>query len=324
MHTLFFFIIAIGVLVSFHEFGHFWVARKVGVKVLRFSVGFGKVIWSYQKTPASTEYVISAIPLGGYVKMVDEREGTVNPKDLPYAFNRQPLWARSAVVAAGPLFNLMLAVLLFWGVLVIGESGLRPLVGAVEQGTLAADAGLSEGEEIVAVNGHSTGTWNEVMELIFSSAMEGSGAIELAVKTGDDGRESHVLNIPEKLSQEPEKLYQKLGLTPWMPEIKPVIGTVLDGKAAAKAGLKTGDLIVSADGEKIDTWMQWVEYVQTHPGVSIDLSIERAGVRIQLQITPEAVDENGKAVGKIGAAVEVPKDLLKSLQVTHSLSLWPA
>ncbi|MGR9115021.1 MAG: RIP metalloprotease RseP [Gammaproteobacteria bacterium] len=324
MHTLFFFIVAIGVLVSFHEFGHFWVARKTGVKVLRFSVGFGKVLWSYRKTPDSTEYVISAIPLGGYVKMVDEREGEVAPEDLPYAFNRQPLWARSAIVAAGPLFNLMLAVLLFWGVLLIGETGLRPIVGQIEQGTLAAEAGLEEGEEIVAVNGRTTVTWNEVMEMIFSSALEGAYNIDIAVRTSEEMRESHVLNVPKTLSQEPEKLYEKLGLTPWVPEIKPVVGTVLKGKAAEKSGLKTGDLIVSADGKTIETWMQWVEYVQSHPGVSIALSVERAGVLLQLEITPEREFENGEAIGKIGAAVDVPKDLLKSLQVTHSLSPWPA
>lgn len=320
MHTLFYFIVAIGVLVSFHEFGHFWVARKVGVKVLRFSVGFGKVIWSYRKDPDSTEYVLSAIPLGGYVKMVDEREGDVAPEDISYAFNSQPLWARSAIVAAGPIFNLMLAVLLFWSILLIGETGLRPIVGHIEQGTLAAEAGLEEGEEIVAVNGHSTATWNEVMEMVFASAMEGVENIDLSVKNSDEIRGSHVLIIPRNLGDKPEKLYQQLGLTPWVPEIKPVIGKVLAGKAADKAGLKSGDLIVSADGERIKTWMQWVEYVQSHAGVSIELSVEREGVSIRLQITPESVTKNGETVGKIGAGVDVPKDLLKSLQITHSLS----
>ncbi|MGR9052160.1 MAG: RIP metalloprotease RseP [Gammaproteobacteria bacterium] len=324
MHTLFFFIVAIGVLVSFHEFGHFWVARKTGVKVLRFSVGFGKVLWSYRRKPDDTEYVISAIPLGGYVKMVDEREGEVDPKDLPFAFNRQPLWARSAIVAAGPLFNLMLAVLLFWGVLMIGETGFRPIVGAIEAGTLAADAGLSEGEEISAVNGRVTVTWNEALESIFASAMEGNEAIDVTIKSGGDVQEVRKLYIPKALGKEPEQLYEKLGLTPWLPKIKPVVGKILPGMAAEKAGLESGDLIVSADGDKIETWMQWVEYVQNHAGKTIDLDVERAGVRIELQIIPASVTENGATVGKIGAAVKVPEDLLKSLQVTHSLSPMPA
>ena len=168
MHTLFYFIVAISVLVSFHEFGHFWVARKAGVKVLRFSVGFGKVLWSYQKNPDATEYVISAIPLGGYVKMVDEREGEVKEEDLPYAFNRQSLLARTAIVAAGPVFNLMLAVALFWSVLVIGETGIKPILGAVEQGTLAAAAGFVEGDEIISVNDKATPTWTEAMSVLVS------------------------------------------------------------------------------------------------------------------------------------------------------------
>jgi regulator of sigma E protease len=136
LHTLFFFIVAIGILVSFHEFGHFWVARKCGVKVIRFSVGFGKVLWSYQQAPDTTQYVLSAIPLGGYVKMVDEREGEVKPEDLPYAFNRQSLAVRTAIVAAGPLFNLALAAVFFWSVLVIGETGMKPILGKVEKSPL--------------------------------------------------------------------------------------------------------------------------------------------------------------------------------------------
>ena len=146
IHTLFYFVIVIGVLVSFHEFGHYWVARKVGVKVIRFSVGFGKILWSYQRNPQTTEYVISAIPLGGYVKMVDEREGDVSLEDLPYAFNRQTLWARSLIVAAGPIFNLILATLLLWIVFVIGEIGIKPIIGEVNHETIAYRAGFVEGD----------------------------------------------------------------------------------------------------------------------------------------------------------------------------------
>lgn len=324
MSTLFYFIVSIGILVSFHEFGHFWVARKTGVKVLRFSVGFGKVIWSYQKSPETTEYVISAIPLGGYVKMVDEREGKVSDADLPYAFNRQPLWVRSAIVAAGPVFNLMLAVLFFWAVLYIGETGLRPVVGQIEPETLAAEAGLLEGEEIIAVNQKDVVTWSEVIELIFSAAMEGRNSIDVTVKNIDDTRYSRFLNLPEELRKEPEKLYEKLGLKPWMPDIKPIVGRVLEGKPAANAGLQTGDLIVAANGEVIHNWVQWVEYVQTRPGIEIDLTIERQGVQLNLVITPEKLVENGEAVGKIGAAVQIPEDLMASLQVSNSLPLWPA
>ena len=138
LHTVFSFIIAIGILIAFHEFGHFWVARKLGVKVLRFSIGFGKILWSRQKTKEDTQYVLSAIPLGGYVKMVDEREGEVSADDLPHAFNRQSILVRTAIVAAGPAFNLLLAVCLFWLVLVMGESGMKPLLGEIKPGTVAS------------------------------------------------------------------------------------------------------------------------------------------------------------------------------------------
>lgn len=324
MSTLFYFIVAIGILVSFHEFGHFWVARKTGVKVLRFSVGFGKVIWSYQKSPASTEYVISAIPLGGYVKMVDEREGKVADEDLPFAFNRQPLWARSAIVAAGPLFNLMLAVLFFWIVLFIGETGLRPIIGHVEPGTLAAEAGLLEGEEIVAVDQKNTATWSEVIESIFSAAMTGRESVDVTVKNIDEQRYSRLINLPGELRSEPDKLYDKLGLKPWMPQLRPIVGRVLEGMPAADAGLQTGDLIVSANGEPINTWLQWVDYVQNSPGRLIDLTIERQGVQLSLEITPQKVVETDGVVGKIGAAAEIPEDLMASLQVRNDLPLWPA
>ncbi len=324
MSTLFYFIVAIGILVSFHEFGHFWVARKTGVKVLRFSVGFGKVIWSYQKSPASTEYVISAIPLGGYVKMVDEREGKVADEDLPFAFNRQPLWVRSAIVAAGPLFNLILAVLFFWIVLFIGETGLRPIIGHVEPGTLAAEAGLLEGEVIVAVNQKTTATWAEVIESIFSAAMIGEEGVDVTVKNIDEQQRSRLINLPEKLRKEPDKLYDKLGLKPWMPQIRPVVGRVLDGMPAADAGLQPGDLIVAANGESINTWMQWVEYVQDRPGTAIALTIERQGVRLSLEVIPQKVVENDTTVGKIGAAAEIPEDLMASMQVRNDLPIWPA
>ena len=240
MHTLFYFIVAIGVLVSFHEFGHFWVARKAGVKVLRFSVGFGKVLWTYQKNPDATEYVLSAIPLGGYVKMVDEREGEVKEEDLPFAFNRQSLLARTAIVAAGPVFNLILAVALFWSVLVIGETGIKPILGAVEQGTLAAQAGFVEGDEILSVNDKTTPTWTETLSVLIGSALEGQQDIKIAVKNFDDQRSVRTLHITEKDSENPDVLYQRLGFKPWSPKLQPIIGKVLADSAALTAGLQQG------------------------------------------------------------------------------------
>ena len=320
IHTLFYFIVAIGVLVAFHEFGHFWVARKVGVKVLRFSIGFGKVFWSYQKTPADTEYVLSVIPLGGYVKMVDEREGEVASEDLPFAFNRQPVWARTAIVAAGPIFNLLLAVALFWAVLVIGETGIKPILGAVTQGTIAAQAGFIEGDEITAVNDKQTPTWMEAMESIITTAMNDESTINIAVKTASEEQLVRTLTITESDKQDAAALYKRLGFKPWSPSLKPVIGRVLPDSAALAAGLKPNDLIVSADNNPIKDWQQWVDVVKLHPDKAIELIIERDGMQMPLNITPKAVPVGDKTEGKIGAGVFVPEGLIKSITVEYSLS----
>jgi len=320
LHTLFYFIVAVGILVAFHEFGHFWVARKVGVKVLRFSIGFGKVLWSKQKNNQSTEYVLSAIPLGGYVKMVDEREGPVTSEDLPFSFNRQPLWARTAIVAAGPVFNLILAVALFWSVLVIGESGIKPILGKVEQGTLAAAAGFVEGDEIISVNDKPTPTWTQTLTTLIGAALEGEQEINVAVKNHDDLQAVKVLKFSEQDAENPEVLYQRLGFKAWAPQLKPTIGKVLPDSAAQSAGLKQGDLIVSADNVVIQDWQQWVDYVKAHPNMPINLLIERDGVRLSLSITPKAVQVEQKTEGKIGASVQVPEDLIKSITVEYALS----
>ncbi|MCK5191055.1 MAG: RIP metalloprotease RseP, partial [Methylococcales bacterium] len=307
-----------------HEFGHFWVARKSGVKVLRFSVGFGKVVWSYQKTADSTEYVLSAIPLGGYVKMVDEREGEVKQEDLPYAFNRQSLLARSAIVAAGPVFNLLLAIVLLWAVFVIGETGMRPIVGTVESGTLAAEAGFMEGEEILSVNDENAPTWTEVMNLVFSSAIQGEQEIKVVVKNDDEIEQIHFIQLSENDAEEPKVFYEKLGLKPWSPILKPVIGKVVDNLPAFISGLQTGDLIITADDVKITDWMQWVDYVKSRPEITIQLIVEREGVHLPLTIVPERIKNEEKDFGRIGAGVEIPQDLIDSLRVEHSLTAGDA
>jgi regulator of sigma E protease len=322
LHTLFFFIVTIGILVSIHEFGHFWVARKSGIKVLRFSVGFGKVLWSYQKNPESTEYALSAIPLGGYVRMVDEREGegVVKPEDLPFAFNRQSLGVRAAVVAAGPLFNLALAVMLFWLVLVIGETGIKPIMGEIVQGTLAAEAGFVEGDYIQAVNDKPTPTWTETISIVVSSALDGDQEIKVKVKDKDEQHQLRVLRLTESDTENPSALAKRLGFNPWWPKLKPVIGKIIPDSAASAAGLKIGDVIISADNIAMNDWEQWVGVVKKRPSEAIQIVIERNDVQMPLTITPKAVQEENQTVGKIGAAVHAPEDLLKSMSVEHSLS----
>lgn len=321
LHTLFYFTVAIAILVTFHELGHFWVARKTGVKVIRFSVGFGKSLWSYQKSPEETEYVIAAIPMGGYVKMVDEREGEVKPEDLPYAFNRQPLWIRTAIVAAGPIFNLILAVVLFWLVMVIGEVGMRPIVGEIQPNSLSAEAGLHTGDEITGINQKPTPTWIMALDEIFSSAINGERDIVIDIHTTDDEQQFRVIHLNDEDVKSPEILNERLGLKPWMPVIKPVIGKLTEDGSAKQAGLQTGDLILSADGQPIKDWQAWVDYVQARPEILINLVIERNEVQTQLALIPGKVEQSdGTFIGKIGAGVDIPEELIKSMQVEYQLS----
>ena len=317
IHTVFYFVISIGVLVAVHEFGHFWVARRVGVKVLRFSIGFGHVLWRYQKNPNSTEYVLSLIPLGGYVKMVDEREGEVTPEDLPMAFNRKPLLARTAVVAAGPMFNLVLAVALFWSVLVIGEIGIKPILGAAAAQSLAQEAGFSEGDEIIAVNDEITPTWTQAMSNIMSTALEGENYISVKVKSNDMIESVKILHIDSSQTQNPDALYAKLGMKLFSPALQPLIGNVLDNGAAKTAGFKSNDLILRANDIPVTQWQQWVDIVKASPNQALQILIERDGVQSTLSLTPNSE-------GKIGASVQVPESLIKSFQVHYALSPFDA
>lgn len=319
MHTLFFFLLALAILIAFHEFGHYWVARRLGVKVLRFSLGFGQVLWRYQKSPDDAEFTLSAIPLGGYVKMVDEREGPVEEKDLPYAFNRQALWVRSAVVAAGPLANFGLALALYWLVLVAGEMGIRPVVGPVASASLAAEAGFVEGEEIIAVNRRATPTWQQVWSGLQERIVD-SGTIPVEVIGESGERIERSLFIAPELAGHPERLGKALGFRPWEPKLPPVLDKVLPDSAAAQAGLQHGDRVVKADGQAISYWRQWVDYVQQRPDQPIALIVDRDGIALNLTVRPKAMADNeGKMVGKIGTTVLIPADVNAQMQVEYRL-----
>ncbi len=324
LHSAFYFILAIGILVTFHELGHFLAARKLGVKVLRFSIGFGKVLFVLNKQSKETEFVISAIPMGGYVKMADEREHAVAAEDLPYAFNRQPVWARIIIVAAGPLFNLGLAVLLFWAALMLGEEGLRPIVSTPEAGTLAAQAGFAEQDEILSINGEIAPTWGETLDLVLSQAVGGASELDVTVKTLDGDERIRRIPIAAADVEQPEHFAKILGLKAWSPTLPPLIGQVIADGAAEQAGLRSGDLLISADGEAIKDWRQWVDYVQSHAGAAIAVRIERDGMPLTLSLTPRAVERDGKTVGKIGAGVLTPPGFMDAYKVKHSLAPLPA
>ncbi|MDD3448500.1 MAG: sigma E protease regulator RseP [Gammaproteobacteria bacterium] len=306
LSTILAFIVAIGVLVTVHEFGHFWVARRLGVRVLRFSVGFGRPLWR-RVAADGTEYMLAAIPLGGYVKMLDEREGEVPAAELGRAFNRKPVASRIAIVAAGPIFNFLFAILAYWLIFVIGVTGLRPLVGQVLPESPAAHAGLHGGDEIRMVDGRSTPTWDAARTALLKGSL-GEGGIALEV-TGSDGAARHVeldlAGLP--LDLEGGDLLPGLGIEPWRPSIPAVIGEVMPGEPAERAGLRAGDRILSVDGRPIPDWNVWVEYVRAHPGTLLEVTVERDGAPLALALEPAGVVEGKREVGRIGAAVDMSR-----------------
>jgi len=316
--AIFFFIVAIGVLVTVHEFGHFWVARRFGVKVLRFSVGFGKPIWRGYRKNDETEYVIAAIPLGGYVQMLDEREGPVDEHELDRAFNRKSLFARISVVAAGPIFNFLFAIFAYWVIFLVGIDGLRPIVGDVEPQTIAAAGGFQSGDYIVSIDGENTPTWNSVMlQLLDNSMTQKNVAVE--VRNNVDAEQTRQLDFSGmKGVLQRDELLGAIGFQPFRPLIEPVIGQLVSGAAAANAGIEKYDRIVTVDGQAVESWQRWVEIVRASPDKDLDVLIEREGVSKKLVIRPHRVVLESGDIGRIGASVHMPENILDELNVTVS------
>ena len=308
------FIVAIGVLVTVHEFGHFWVARRVGVRVLRFSVGFGRPLWRREGRDG-TEYVIAAIPLGGYVKMLDEREGVVPPAERERAFNRKGVGARMAIVAAGPAFNFLFAVLAYWAVFSLGVPGLKPVVGEVRPASPAALAGFRPGDEILRVGDERTPSWQLAAFALLEAAAE-RRAVEVEVRTPEGTRAVRRLDLAggEALA-ESGHLLETLGLAPWRPRLPPVIDAVEPGGPAARAGLRPGDRVRAVDGRPVEDWEDFVRVVRASPGRTLRLEIERAGRRLEVALVPAARASGDERVGYIGARVRVPRELFEGQRV---------
>lgn len=298
-------LVALGVLVTFHEFGHFWVARRCGVKVLRFSVGFGMPLlrWHDRK---GTEFVIAAIPLGGYVKMLDEREGEVPADQLDQSFNRKTVRRRIAIVAAGPIANFLLAMVFFWVLAMLGSQQVRPVIGAVEAGSIAAKAGLSAGQEIVAIDGEPTTGWGGAVNLQLVRRLGESGTVQLVVREQDSTAETPrelVLDKWLKGADEPDPI-KSLGIRPWRPALPPVLAE-LDPKGPAQAaGLKTGDRLLALDGQVLGDWQQVVDLVRVRPDTKIVLKVERDGAQIDVPVTLAVRGEAKAAGGYLGAGVK--------------------
>lgn len=305
------FIAAIALLVAIHELGHFLVARAFGVKVLRYSIGFGRVLWSRRSGADGTEYCLSAIPLGGYVKLLDERDCAVTFAERNRAFNRQPAAARIAILAAGPAFNLLFAVLAYWMLFVSGVPGMKPVIGEVEPSSVAASAGLREGDVIVGVGDRQVSTW-EGATLAMLDEMLASDAIDLSISSAGGARS---ISLPtagrETELTEPGQLFKKLGFAPWMPEPAAIIGELIPGSPAERAGFKPGDLVTAANGKAIGSWSDWVTMIRAMPGERIDVQILRAGKQMRLAVDVEAV-EGG--IGRIGAAVRLDQTEIDAMR----------
>lgn len=306
------FIVAIGILVSFHEFGHFWVARRLGMKVLRFSVGFGKPFARLRgRAPDHTEYWLSWIPVGGYVKLLDEREAPVPEAERHRAFNNRPSAHRIAVLLAGPAFNFVFAILAYWILFIGGVPALKPYIGDVTPGSIAAQAGLEAGDEIQSVGGVKTETWEDATLAILDEMLS-DGTIPMTVLGANGSTRRVALDIEGDLAKlsEPAALFPGLGIDPG-PVLPAVIGKVVPGTPAAEAGLEPGDRVVAMNGQRVVSFQSWGSLVKQHPGETVTLTIERDGRDMEVPVGVRTVESDGRSYVGIGveSSTEVPPEV---------------
>lgn len=316
MLTILAFIVTLGVLITIHEYGHFQVARWAGVKVLRFSIGFGKPLLSRRFGKDQTEFVLAAIPLGGYVKMLDEREGEVPVAEQPRAFNRQSVWKRIAIVSAGPVANLLLAILLYWLLLVVGTPGLRPIIGDVPEGTPAANASMKSEELIVKVGDTAVRTWQEVRWQLLQQTLKSQTA-QVEAKSNSEESHLHLIDLSQVKTDESDVL-QQLGLTTFRPPWPARIGEILPDSPAERAGLQVNDEVIAFNGITMSRWEDFTELVRQNPAKVVTLKVLRGQETASLRITPEAVDEDGKQVGRVGAGYVMTKEEAERYMVNVS------
>ena len=311
------FIVTLGILVSFHEYGHFWVARRCGVKVLRFSVGFGSPLFSWRDRQG-TEFAVAAIPLGGYVKMLDEREGEVPSAELHRAFNNQTVGKRMAIVLAGPIANFLLAIAVYWLVFVLGVSALAPVIGEVEAESPAYLAGLTPGHEIVAVDGEPTANWQDI-NLALINRIGATGAINITTRYSADSSEqiNQVAVTDWMVDQETPDPMGALGIERYYPPMPNQVRDVVPENPAQLAGVQAGDWIVAVDGQPVGDWFALSDLIESRPKQPLTLTIERDGRRFDLAMVAGSTERGGKTVGIVGIyppQVEYPPEMQREIR----------
>ncbi|MDH5210174.1 MAG: RIP metalloprotease RseP [Betaproteobacteria bacterium] len=306
LHTIASFIVALGVLIVVHEYGHYLVARLCGVKVLRFAVGFGRPLATWRLGRDQTEWVVAAIPFGGYVKMLDEREAPVPSHEVGRAFNRQGVIKRLLIVIAGPAFNFLFAIAVYAGLYMVGLPEARPVLAEPPAASVAKAAGLRGGDRVRAVDGQAIATWQELRWRVLQAALQRE-ALRIEIISPRDQISHVTLDLRDYPADEVESnVLERIGLRLFRPSLDPVLGQVVAGSAAARAGLEPGDRVTHVDGQPVATWEALVREVRRRPAVRAQLRIERGELSMTLQVTPEDVTANGERIGRIGAAPEIP------------------
>ncbi|HYH42803.1 MAG TPA: RIP metalloprotease RseP [Burkholderiales bacterium] len=317
--TVLAFLLTLGLLIVIHELGHYFIARLCNVKVLRFSVGFGKPLWSRKLGADGTEWVIAAFPLGGYVKMLDEREGEVDPREADRAFNRQSVGKRFAIVLAGPVSNFLLAIALYWVLFMHGVPGIKPVLGPAPEGTAAAVAGFRAGDAITRIGDEPVQTWQDARWVLLQHAV---GKRRVLVSTRGQSGESaqRELDLSQLTAADLDSDFLRtLGLARQQPTLRPVIGNLVSGGAGERGGLKAGDEIASIGDRGVATWEDVVNAVRASPGRSLVLGLRRGGARAaDVTVTPDAHTEGGKTIGRIGAGPRVDREALADLSTVVS------
>ena len=319
LFTILSFIVALGVLITFHELGHYLVARWSGVKVLRFSIGFGQPLFKKRLGKDQTEWVIAALPLGGYVKMLDEHEGEVLPQELPRAFNRQPVIKRFAIVAAGPIANFLLAILLYWLLFISGVSGLKPILGPIKPSTPAAFSAFKEGETIVKIENEPVMTWQDVRWLVSTHVIDRNPDVMVETVNPQGEVFWRKLDLSSVDTDDVNANFlEKIGLVNYPPNMAPIIGQVITGGAGDRAGLHVGDEILAVNNKGISYWEELVKEIRAMPGQSLTLEILRDGNTMDISITPDKAVDGNAEIGKIGIAPRIDQEAIAKLLVNVS------